>query len=172
MAHRARVVSLVVSDVPGDNPAQVASGPTVPDTRTREEARAAVVAWRIDLPKAVAKVIAGETNLPPIAGTSAFESHEVHIVASAARSLEAAATLARAEGIPAVILSDAIEGEARDIAKMHAAITREVATRDRPFARPVVILSGGETTVTLAGSRGRGGRNSEFLLSFASEGGH
>jgi hydroxypyruvate reductase len=91
----------------------------------------------------------------------------MHVIASAALSLEAAARAAEAEGIPAVILSDAIEGEAKDVGRVHAAIAREVARKGRPFAKPVVILSGGETTVTLSGAGGRGGRNTEFLLSFA-----
>jgi hydroxypyruvate reductase len=88
-------------------------------------------------------------------------------VASAALSLEAAARAAGAEGVPAVILSDAIEGEAKDVGRVHAAIAREIARRGRPFAPPVLVLSGGETTVTLRGPGGRGGRNTEFLLSFA-----
>jgi glycerate 2-kinase len=90
----------------------------------------------------------------------------VHVIASARLSLEAAAALAQTQGIPAVILSDAIEGEARDVGRVHAAIAREVALRNRPFPRPVVILSGGETTVTLR-AKGKGGRNSEFLLATA-----
>ncbi|MBW8300674.1 MAG: glycerate kinase, partial [Hydrogenophaga sp.] len=94
--------------------------------------------------------------------------NEVHVIASARVSLEAAAHKAEELGVPAVILSDAIEGEARDIGRMHAAIAREVRERNRPFARPVVILSGGETTVTIANDRyGKGGRNSELLLSLA-----
>jgi hydroxypyruvate reductase len=95
--------------------------------------------------------------------------NEVHIIASANKSLEAAAEVAAAQGIPAVVLSDSIEGEAREIAKMHAAIAGQIADRDRPFSAPVVLLSGGETTVTIAGPGGRGGRNTEFLLSFARE---
>lgn len=169
LAAPARVVSLVVSDVPGDDPAQVASGPTVPDTRGRAEARAALEAWRIDLPAAAAQVIASDANLPPSPADAVFARNEVRVIASASQSLAAAAALARAEGVPAAILSDAIEGEARDVAKVHAALAREVAAQDRPFARPIVLLSGGETTVTLAGTGGRGGRNSEFLLSFARE---
>ena len=164
--HPARVVSLVVSDVPGDDPAQVASGPTVPDAMTRAESRALAATWRIDLPPKVAAWLSGEEGLAPIPHDPVFAGHEVKVIASARLSLEAAAARAEAEGIPAVILSDAIEGEARDIGRMHAAITREVATRNRPFRRPVVILSGGETTVTLRG-KGRGGRNSEFLLALA-----
>ncbi|MCJ1900029.1 glycerate kinase [Paracoccus versutus] len=165
-AHPARVVSLVVSDVPGDDPAQVASGPTVPDGATREEARRMIEAWRIALPPRLAEWFAGQDGLPPDPADPCFAGHKVRVVASACLSLEAAAARAEAAGVPAVILSDAIEGEARDVARVHAAIAREVATRSRPFARPVVILSGGETTVTLRG-RGRGGRNSEFLLALA-----
>ena len=95
-----------------------------------------------------------------------FARNEVHLIASAAVSLDAAAAEAKRQGIEAVILSDSIEGEARDVGAVHAAIAREVALRDRPFAKPVLILSGGETTVTLR-AKGKGGRNSEFLLAFA-----
>jgi hydroxypyruvate reductase len=165
-AHPARVVSLVVSDVPGDDPAQVASGPTVPDRSDRAAARALVESWRIDLPPRVAAWLEGEAGAAPDPGDSVFRGHEVRVIASARLSLEAAAARAAAAGVPAAILSDAIEGEARDVGRVHAAIAREVAARDRPFARPVAILSGGETTVTLRGG-GRGGRNAEFLLALA-----
>jgi glycerate 2-kinase len=164
--HPARVVSLVVSDVPGDDPAQVASGPTVPDAVTRGQARAMVQAWRIGLPPKVADWLSGDQGLAPDPGNPVFAMNEVRVIASARLSLEAATKAAEARGIPAVILSDAIEGEARDVGRVHAAIAREVAARGRPFTRPVVMLSGGETTVTLR-AKGRGGRNSEFLLSAA-----
>jgi glycerate 2-kinase len=164
--HPARVITLVVSDVPGDDPAQVASGPTVPDAVTRADARAMVKAWRIDLPPRVAAWLAGEAGVAPDPQDPIFSGHEVRVIASARLSLETAAARAQAQGIPAVILSDAIEGEARDVGRVHAAIAREVAARDRPFTRPVVILSGGETTVTLR-AKGKGGRNSEFLLATA-----
>jgi hydroxypyruvate reductase len=164
--HPARVVSLVVSDVPGDDPAQVASGPTVPDAVTRDQARALVASWRIDLPHRVADWLVGEAGAAPLPDDPVFARNEVRVIASARLSLEAAADRARALGVPAVILSDAIEGEARDVGRVHAAIAREVAARNRPFPRPVVILSGGETTVTLRGT-GKGGRNSEFLLATA-----
>jgi hydroxypyruvate reductase len=164
--HPARVVSLIVSDVPGDDPAQVASGPTVPDGVTRDQARAMIAAWRVDLPPRVAAWMAQEDGLAPRPDDPVFAGQEVRVIASARLSLEAAASVAQAEGVAAAILSDAIEGEARDVGRVHAAIAREVGLRDRPFARPVVVLSGGETTVTLRG-KGRGGRNSEFLLALA-----
>ena len=162
----ARVVSLVVSDVPGDDPAQVASGPTVPDRTTREAAKAAVRAYGIDLPAKIAAFLEGDSNVPPLPDDPGFDGNEVRVIASAALSLEAAAEAARAAGVEAVILSDAIEGESREIARMHAAMALECAAKSRPFPPPIVMLSGGETTVTLR-AKGRGGRNSEFLLSFA-----
>ncbi|WP_163848524.1 glycerate kinase type-2 family protein [Pseudooceanicola aestuarii] len=168
-AHPARVVTLVVSDVPGDDPAEVASGPTVPGPADRATARAVLRDWRISLPEAVQRHLDQAPEDAPRPGDPAFARDEVRVIASAARSLEAAAALAEAEGIPARILSDAMEGEARDVARVHAAIAREIAGRDRPFAKPVLLLSGGETTVTLRGQGGRGGRNSEFLLAFAAE---
>ena len=163
-AHPARVVTLIVSDVPGDDPAQVASGPTVPDASGPAEAQAAIAAYGIDLPAAMRDEIGRAT--PPHPDDPVFAGNSVSVVASAARSLEAAARLAEAEGVAPAILSDAIEGEAREVAKVHAALAREIAAKNRPFPRPVVLLSGGETTVTLKG-QGRGGRNTEFLLSLA-----
>jgi hydroxypyruvate reductase len=164
----ARVVSLIVSDVPGDNPAFVASGPTIPDMSTPVDALAIVSRYGMTLPEAVMRHLASEHAAAPKPDHPAFANQEHHVIASAAVSLEAAAAKARALGVEAVILSDAIEGEARDIGRMHAAIARETALRTRPFSKPVVILSGGETTVTISGDAyGKGGRNSEFLLSFA-----
>jgi hydroxypyruvate reductase len=165
-AYPARVVSLVVSDVPGDDPAQVASGPTVPDPKNASDAVAAIHDYLIDLPPTIIDAIANAE--PPNPMDPIFERNETHVIASAAQSLNAAATCAREAGYNAVILSDAIEGEAREIAKMHAALAKQIARADAPFQKPVVLLSGGETTVTLRGN-GRGGRNSEFLLSFARE---
>lgn len=164
--HPAKVVTLVVSDVPGDDPAQVASGPTVPDASDREEARALVKTWGITVPTRIEAWLGGNVGEPPLPADPVFATHEVQVIASARLSLEAAAHHAQALGVPAVILSDSIEGEARDVARVHGAIAREVASRSRPFSRPVVILSGGETTVTIKG-RGKGGRNTEFLLSLA-----
>ena len=165
-AFPARVVSLVVSDIPGDNPALVASGPTVPDGVTRQDALAIVEAYRMALPDRVMAHMNSSAADAPRPDDERFGRNEVRIVASAAVSLEAAAAEAKRHGIEAVILSDSIEGEAREVGAVHAAIAREVASRSRPFAKPVLVLSGGETTVTLR-SKGKGGRNSEFLLSFA-----
>lgn len=164
MAAPARVVTLVVSDVPGDEAAQVASGPTVPDCAGPQAALSAAAAWNIALPANVAAHIADHPA--PMPYDPVFARHEARVIASARLSLEAAAAKARSLGVPAFILSDAIEGEARDIAMMHGAIAREVRQQGRPFMAPCLILSGGETTVTLNG-KGRGGRNTEFLLSLA-----
>ncbi|TPK89333.1 MULTISPECIES: glycerate kinase [unclassified Mesorhizobium] len=166
VAHPARVVSLVVSDIPGDNPALVASGPTVPDTGNRADALASIAAYGMKLPVSVMAHIQSPAAAAPRPDDPRFAGNEVHLTASAGVSLEAAAAEAKRQGIDAVILSDAIEGEAREVGGVHAAITREVATRNRPFKKPVLILSGGETTVTLR-AKGKGGRNSEFLLAFA-----
>ncbi len=165
-AHPARVFSMVVSDIPGDNPALVASGPTVADGSTREDALAAIEAYRLNLPDAVMRHIESPSSAAPSPDAAEFSRDEVRVIASAAVSLEAAQAAAGAKGWNAVILSDAIEGEARDVARMHAALAREIARKGRPFAKPVILLSGGETTVTLRG-KGKGGRNSEFLLSLA-----
>ncbi|MEP1768021.1 MAG: glycerate kinase [Sulfitobacter sp.] len=162
-AHPAKVVSLIVSDVPGDDPAQVASGPTVPDAVTLADARAMIAARDLALPTQVHAAL----QAAPAPDDPVFAQNEVHVIASARLSLEAAAQAAEAAGVPAVILSDAIEGEADVIGQMHAAIARDVITQGRPFEAPIVILSGGETTVTLRHKDGRGGRNTAFLLGFA-----
>lgn len=162
----ARVATLVVSDVPGDDPAVVASGPTIPLAGTRSLARKYVSLYRIDLPASAQTLLAGEDNPAPLAGDPLLANNTVRTIASAALSLEAAAALAGSKGIETAILSDSIEGESRDVAQVHAAMAREIASRNRPFAKPVVLLSGGETTVTLRG-KGRGGRNAEFLLALA-----
>ena len=163
----ARVATLVVSDVPGDDPALVASGPTIPLRGSRELARKYANLYRIELPPHAQALLAGDNNPAPLPGDAVFARNSVRTIASAALSLEAAADLARGQGIEAAILSDSIEGEARDVAQVHAAMAREIAQRNRPFRKPVVLLSGGETTVTLRGKGGRGGRNAEFLLALA-----
>lgn len=165
-AFPARVVSLVVSDIPGDNPALVSSGPTIPDGSTRADALEIVDAYAMRLPAAVMAHLNRRDADAPLPGDPRFARNEVNIVASASISLEAAAAEAGRHGIEAVILSDAMEGEAREVGTVHAAIALEVAVRNRPFHKPVVLLSGGETTVTLRAD-GSGGRNGEFALSLA-----
>ena len=167
-AHPARVVSLVVSDIPGDNPAFVASGPTVPDPAGRGEALRIVSQYGMDLPEAVMAHLHDPKADAPQPADAAFARHEVQVIASAALSLQAAAELARSRGVDAAILSDAIEGEARDIGRMHGAIARQIAQTGTPFNCPVVLLSGGETTVTVR-ARGRGGRNGELALALGKD---
>ncbi|MDE1996110.1 MAG: glycerate kinase [Rhizobiaceae bacterium] len=165
-AYPAKVLSLVVSDIPGDDPALVASGPTVAGVGTRTEALDLIRLYKIELPAAVLAHIEKDEADAPRPDDPRFTRNEVHVIASAGVSLEAAAAIAREAGIETAILSDAIEGEAREAAHVHAAIAREILHRNRPFHKPVLLLSGGETTVTLVG-KGKGGRNSEFLLSLA-----
>lgn len=164
-AHPARVVTLVVSDVPGDDPALVASGPTVADHAGADEALRVIRDYRIDLSPEIIDHIA--TAKAPKPDDPVFATHEVHVIASARVSLAAAARAAEAVGVGALILSDTIEGEARDIGRMHAALARQFQA-DPAFKKPFVLLSGGETTVTIGkGSFGKGGRNSELLLAAA-----
>ena len=168
LAAPARVVTLLISDVPGDDPAIIASGPTVPDASTCADALAICQRYGIALPPAALAGLKSGAFETPKPGDPVFARHTVHLVATPQQSLEAAAALARAQGVAAHILSDAIEGESRTVGQVHAALARQVARRGQPFTRPCVILSGGETTVTLPPSGvarpGRGGRASEFLL--------
>ncbi len=162
--HPARVVTLVISDVPGDDPFDVASGPTVGDPTTRADALAIVRRYGIEVDSAVLGVLndaACETIKP--ADPRLARAH-TQLIATPQMALEAAAAAARAAGYAAHILGDAIEGEAKDVGAVHAALARQVALRGQPWTAPCVLLSGGETTVTVKG-HGRGGRNVEFLLS-------
>ncbi|WP_313706399.1 glycerate kinase [Massilia sp.] len=161
--HPARVVTLLISDVPGDNPCDIASGPTVGDPSTCADALAIVKRYGIDLPANVRAVLEsgrGESVKPD---DPRLARCETRMIATPQMALEAAAAVARAAGITPHILGDAIEGEARDVGKVMAGIARQVARHGQPFAPPCVLLSGGETTVTVCGG-GRGGRNVEFLL--------
>jgi glycerate 2-kinase len=162
----ARVMTLLISDVPGDDPGVVASGPTLADATTCADALAILARYRIALPDHVRRVLESGDGETPKPGDPRFARNSCHIIASAQIALQAAAAAARAAGVTPHILSDEIEGEAKDIALMHAAMARAVALNGQPFSRPCVILSGGETTVTVRG-KGRGGRNTEFLLSLA-----
>lgn len=162
-AHPARVLALVISDVPGDDPAVVASGPTVPDPTTCADALAILAKYRLAIPPAVEAVLrsgAGETPKP---GDARFAHCETRLVATAQTSLAAAAERARAAGVTPLILGGAIEGEAREVAKAIAGMALSCARYGVPARPPCVLLSGGETTVTVRGE-GRGGRNAEFLL--------
>ncbi len=164
----AKTVTYIISDIPGDNPAFVASGPTIPDNSTPQDALEIIRFYKMDLPEALMAHLNSPQAAAPSPSNPAFARNETHIIASANVSLEAAAREAHRHGITAHILSDSIEGEARDAGQLHAALAREVRTRNRPFTTPCVILSGGETTVTITGKDyGKGGRNTEFLLSFA-----
>ena len=166
-AHPAKVISLVLSDIPGDNPALVASGPTLPDRATRADALAIIERYQVELPEAAIAWLKSEAAEAPRPGDPDFAGDSHFIIATAQMSLEAAAAAARAAGIEPYILSDSIEGEARDVGAVHAAIARQVVERGQPFPRPCLLLSGGETTVTVRAKGGRGGRNTEFLLAFA-----
>ncbi|MBA4741354.1 MAG: glycerate kinase [Azoarcus sp.] len=166
--HPARVVNLLISDVPGDNPMDIASGPTVPDPTTREDARDILRRYGIDVPAAAMRYLDSEAGESVKPGDVRLAGNVTHLIATPQMALEAAAEVARKGGITPFILGDTIEGEAKDVGKVFAGITHQVATREQPFKRPCVILSGGETTVTVKGE-GRGGRNVEFLLSLAIE---
>ena len=167
MCAPARVVSLLISDVPGDAPAIIASGPTVPDDSTCADALAICKRYGIALPPAARAGLESGAFETPKPGDAAFAGNEVKMIATPQMSLQAAAELARNAGIAAYILSDEIEGESREVGKVHAALARAVATRDAPFSKPCVILSGGETTVTVKNKSGQGGRASEFALGCA-----
>jgi glycerate 2-kinase len=162
----AHVVTLVISDVPGDDPAVIASGPTVPDPTTAADALAILDRRGIAVPAAVRRHLKSGGGETPKPGDPRFANSEVRLIARPQDMLEAAARAARAEGVTPLILGDALEGEARDAGIVHAGIARSVARHGHPVAAPAVLLSGGETTVTVRG-RGRGGRNSEFLLALA-----
>jgi hydroxypyruvate reductase len=166
LCHPARLVTLLISDVPGDSPMDIASGPTVADSTSCADALAILARYHIDIAAAVRTLLetgVGETVKP---GDVRLTNSSVAMITTPQIALEAAAKVARAAGITPYILGDSLEGEARDVAKTLAGITHQVALRGQPFKPPCVLLSGGETTVTLRGN-GRGGRNVEFLLALA-----
>ena len=175
----ARVVTLTISDVPGDAPSVIASGPTVADETTCADALAILIRYAIDIPDHLAQALRDGTLETPKPGHAAFnyqgKPNEVHLIATPQQSLQAAADAARAAGIRAYILSDEMEGESREVGKVQAAMARAVAKGVGAFERPCVILSGGETTVTVRkqpegtpeDQRGRGGRAAEFCLGLA-----
>jgi len=167
----AQVVTLTISDVPGDDPSVIASGPTVADATTCADALAILKRYKIEVPPAIeAALQAGTLETPK--PSPAWDKQPVHLIATPQQSLDAAAELARAAGLNAYVLSDELEGESREVGKVHAALARAAAHGKRPFQKPCVILSGGETTVTIRKQapgtpKGRGGRAGEFCLGLA-----
>ena len=169
MCHPAQVLTLLISDVPGDDPIDIASGPTVADPTTCADALAIVDRYRIAVPPAVRSLLesgVGSTGESVKPGDPRLAGIQTRMITAPQMALEAAAQVARDAGITPYILGDSLEGEARDLGKAMAGIARQVAVHGQPFTTPCVLLSGGETTVTLRGT-GRGGRNVEFLLSLA-----
>ncbi|SOB92182.1 glycerate 2-kinase [Rhodobacter sp. JA431] len=162
----ARVITLMISDVPGDAPCIIASGPTVGDATTCADALEVLARYAIPLPEGLQTALAAGALESIKPDDPRLARNAAHLIATPQAALEAAAQVARAAGFQAHILGDALEGEARDVAKVIAAITGQVLRHGQPFQRPCVLLSGGETTVTVRGS-GSGGRNVEFLLALA-----
>jgi glycerate 2-kinase len=164
--HPAPVITLAISDVPGDDPAVIASGPTVADPTTFAEARDILDRYRVEVPARVREFLRLARDETPKPGDGRLARCRTAVIAAAQQSLEAAARVASAAGVRPYILSDRVEGEARDVAQAHASVVREVLRNGTPAPVPCVLLSGGETTVTVRG-QGRGGRNAEFLLALA-----
>ena len=165
-AHPAKVVSLLISDVPGDDPSAIASGPTVPDPSTFAEARAVLARYRIEPPPSVKAHLERAAEETPKPGDPRLAGVETIMIATPQLSLEAAAEVARTAGVQPLLLGDALEGEAAEVGKVMAGMAHSVVQHGHPLPPPCVLLSGGETTVTVKG-HGRGGRNVEFLLSLA-----
>jgi hydroxypyruvate reductase len=168
-ASRAPVVALIISDVTGDDPTHIASGPCAPDPTTYADALEILTRYRVTPPASVKKRLEGGIDETPKPGDPVFARVQNKVIATAHRSLEAAAEVFSRQGIPAVILGDTITGEAAEVAKVMAALVREIRTHLHPWKPPVALISGGECTVTLKGEDGRGGRCAEFLLSLGIE---
>jgi glycerate 2-kinase len=168
-ASRAPVVALIVSDVTGDDPTHIASGPCAPDPTTYAEAREVLARYRVDAPASVKARLASAADETPKPGDPAFARVQNDVIATAHRSLEAAAAVFARAGVQPVILGDTVTGEAAEVAKVMAALVREIRTHGKPWAPPVALISGGECTVTVTGDGGRGGRCAEFLLSLGIE---
>lgn len=163
-AHPARVVTLAISDIPGDNPAAIASGPTVADPSTLADVQDIIARYKIDLPPAASAILSANNETPK----SLSARNTVKVIAAPSLALSAAAEAAAKAGLTPLILGDAIEGESREVGTVMAGIARSVRLNGRPAQAPAILLSGGETTVTIGkGQAGRGGRNTEFLLGFA-----
>jgi len=171
-ATRARVLALIVSDVAGDDPSAIASGPTVPDPSTYADAQQILRRYDVTPPAAIADWLAagadGVHSETPKPGDPVFDRVENKVIATAQQSLQAGADVFRQAGITPVVLGDTVTGEAREVAKVYAALVRQIRLLNEPFTAPVALISGGECTVTVRGE-GRGGRCTEFLLSLAAE---
>ena len=172
----AKVVTLAISDVPGDDPSVIASGPTVPDVTTCQDALDILQRYNIEISVAVKQALESGAWESPKPGDAMFANTSVHLIATPQQSLMAAAALAESKGLRAYVLSDEIEGESREVGKVHAALARASAHGKSPFVKPCVILSGGETTVTVRNNaskggakprEGRGGRAGEFCMGLA-----
>jgi hydroxypyruvate reductase len=161
--HPARLITLLISDVPGDDPVDIGSGPTVADPTTCADALAILKRYAIQVPPNVRELLESGRGESPKPGDPQLAGSQIRMIATPQMALEAAADVARQAGVAPLILGDSIEGEARDVGKVMAGIARQVGTHGQPCAAPCVLLSGGETTVTVHGD-GRGGRNVEFLL--------
>ncbi|MCR6629669.1 MAG: glycerate kinase [Magnetospirillum sp.] len=159
----APVATLMISDVPGDDPSVIASGPTVPDPSTFADARAVIAKYGIAVPDAVRRHLEAAADESPKPGDERLSRATAAMIATPQAALEAAAAAARAAGVTPLVLGNAIEGEAREVARVMAGMARQAAQHGQPVPAPCVLLSGGETTVTVRG-HGRGGRNAEFLL--------
>jgi hydroxypyruvate reductase len=162
--------ALIISDVTGDDPTHIASGPCAADPTTYNDALEIISRYRVRAPEAVMDILnkgnEGRLEETPKPGDSIFRKVENRVIATAYNSLVAAAKYFRKQGIKAVVLGDTITGEAREVAKVFGGLARQIRSNDQPWKPPVALISGGETTVTVRGN-GRGGRNTEFLLSLA-----
>ena len=171
----AKVVTLAISDVPGDDPSVIASGPTVPDDTSCDDALQILRRYNIEVSEAVTTALQNASWESPKPFNPVFQKTSVHLIATPYQSLQAAAALAESKGLRAYVLSDEIEGESREVGKVHAALARASAHGKSPFVKPCVILSGGETTVTIRSQNGksgktregRGGRAGEFCMGLA-----
>ena len=168
-ASRARVLALIISDVTGDDPTHIASGPCAPDPTTYADALEILERYRVTVPPSVRARLDKGADETPKPGDPVFARVQNTVVATAHRSLEAAAEVFARNGITPVVLGDTVTGEAREVAKVFAALVREIRSYGAPWKPPVALISGGECTVTLRGEGGRGGRCAEFLLSLAIE---
>ncbi len=166
-AYPAKVVTLAISDVPGDDPSIIASGPTALNNSTREEALSIVERYNIKLPENVKALLNSEHAATPAKDDVRMSALQTQVICKPQQSLEAAAKVAKQAGLNPLIIGDAIEGEAREVGKVMAGIAKQVLKHDQPIKKPAVLISGGETTVTVKAKGGRGGRNAEFLLGFA-----